>query len=92
MKWGVIRSHREGSIFMTEMRLCASPKRMDMKVRGHCLVWDHDNPAWLTQGHFTSRCSVHDLLLEHISTVMKHYAGKVFAWDVVNEALDENGG
>ena len=24
-----------------------------MKVRGHCLVWDHDNPDWLTQGHFT---------------------------------------
>lgn len=31
------------------------------------------------------------LLQEHIATVMKHYAGQVFAWDVVNEALDENG-
>src|SRR5207245_4513924 len=28
---------------------------------------------------------------EHINKVMKHYAGQVFAWDVVNEALDENG-
>ena len=31
------------------------------------------------------------LLQEHIATVMKHYSGQVFAWDVVNEALDENG-
>lgn len=61
-----------------------------MKVRGHCLVWDHDNPDWLTQGRFTPEQMSH-LLQEHISTVMKHYAGQVFAWDVVNEGLDENG-
>jgi endo-1,4-beta-xylanase len=61
-----------------------------MKVRGHCLVWDHNNPEWLAQGHFTPAQLSH-LLQEHIATVMKHYAGQVFAWDVVNEALDENG-
>ncbi|HKU24582.1 MAG TPA: endo-1,4-beta-xylanase, partial [Candidatus Sulfotelmatobacter sp.] len=31
------------------------------------------------------------LLHEHIATEMQHYAGQVFAWDVVNEAFDENG-
>src|SRR5580693_8679283 len=31
------------------------------------------------------------LLHEHIKRVMRHYKGRVFAWDVVNEALDENG-
>jgi endo-1,4-beta-xylanase len=62
----------------------------NMKVRGHCLVWDHDNPEWLAQGHFTPAQLSH-LLQEHITTVMKHYAGQVFAWDVVNEALDEQG-
>ena len=61
-----------------------------MKVRGHCLVWGRDNPEWLTQAHFTS-AQLSPLLQQHITTVMKHYAGHVFAWDVVNEALDEDG-
>lgn len=61
-----------------------------MKVRGHCLVWDHNNPKWLTEGHFTPDQLSH-ILQEHITTVTKHYFGRVFAWDVVNEALDENG-
>ena len=61
-----------------------------MKVRGHCLVWDHNNPEWLAQGNF-SRVQLSRLLQEHITTVMKHYAGQMFVWDVVNEALDENG-
>jgi endo-1,4-beta-xylanase len=61
-----------------------------MKVRGHCLVWDHSNPEWLVQAHFTT-AQLSGLLQEHITTVMKHYAGQVFAWDVVNEAFDEKG-
>ena len=61
-----------------------------MKVRGHCLVWDHNNPAWLAQGNFTPAQLSH-LLQEHITTVMKHYSSQVFAWDVVNEALDAKG-
>jgi endo-1,4-beta-xylanase len=61
-----------------------------MKVRGHCLVWDHDHPDWLAQGHFTPP-QLSQVLHEHIDRVMKHYAGQVFAWDVVNEAMDEHG-
>jgi endo-1,4-beta-xylanase len=61
-----------------------------MKIRGHCLVWGRSNPDWLAQGHFTT-LELSRLLQEHITRVMKHYAGQVFAWDVVNEALDENG-
>ena len=61
-----------------------------MKVRGHCLVWDHDNPRWLSEQRFTTD-QMARLLQEHINTVMKHYAGEVFAWDVVNEALNEKG-
>ncbi len=89
MKWWVVRrdskfDFREGD------EVVRFAQAHGMKVRGHCLVWDHANPAWLTEGGFTPGQLSH-LLEEHITTVMKHYAGQVFAWDVVNEALDEGG-
>ena len=87
MKWWIIR-RSEGSFDFREIVQFAQGHRM--KVRGHCLVWDHDNPPWLIRGHFTPE-QLSRLLHEHITTEMQHYTGKVFAWDVVNEAFDENG-
>jgi endo-1,4-beta-xylanase len=90
MKWAVVRRNQEGFDFREGDEVVRFAEAHGMKVRGHCLVWDHNNPAWLEQGHFTPDQLSH-LLQEHIATEMKHYAGQVFAWDIVNEALDENG-
>lgn len=89
MKWWVVRRDR-GFDFRQGDEVVRFAQVHGMKVRGHCLVWDHDNPKWLAEGHFTSS-QLSDLLHEHITTEMKHYAGQVFAWDVVNEALNEKG-
>src|SRR6202521_1701912 len=62
--------------------------RHGMKVRGHTLVWHHQNPPWLTEGKYTSG-ELAQILEKHIKTVVGHYRGKIFAWDVVNEAFDE---
>ncbi len=90
MKWWVVRRNAGTFDFRGGDEVVRFAQAHGMKVRGHCLVWDHDNPQWLAEGNFTSAQLSH-LLQEHITTVMKHYAGQVFAWDVVNEALDENG-
>lgn len=89
MKWWVVR-HDEEFDFRQGGEVVKFAQAHGMKVRGHCLVWDHDNPQWLVQGHFTPAQLSH-LLQEHITTVIKHYRGQVFAWDVVNEALNEKG-
>ena len=90
MKWWTVR-HTAGAFdFREGDQLIQFALAHRMKVRGHCLVWDHNNPDWLAQGHFTPT-QLSKMLQEHIATVMKHYSGQVFAWDVVNEALDENG-
>lgn len=90
MKWWVVRHDADTFDFRQADEIVAFAESHGMKVRGHCLVWDHNNPEWLAQGHFTAeRMSL--LLQQHIIRMMQHYAGKVFAWDVVNEALDENG-
>jgi endo-1,4-beta-xylanase len=62
-----------------------------MKVRGHNLLWAIRNPAWLMQGRF-SPPELREIMHQHIARVAGHYAGKVFAWDVVNEAFDSHGG
>jgi endo-1,4-beta-xylanase len=90
MKWWVVRQNENAFDFRQGDEVVRFAQAHGMKVRGHCLVWDHDNPQWLTQGHFSPE-QLSQLLQQHIATVMKHYAGQVFAWDVVNEALDENG-
>lgn len=90
MKWWVVRRNSGAFDFIGGDEVVRFAQAHRMKVRGHCLVWDHNNPQWLAQGNFTP-VQMSALLQEHIATVMKHYAGQVFAWDVVNEALDENG-
>jgi endo-1,4-beta-xylanase len=90
MKWWTVRHTEDVFDFREGDEIVAFAKAHGMKVRGHCLVWDHNNPEWLVQGHF-SPDRMSQLLQQHIERLMQHYAGQVFAWDVVNEALDENG-
>jgi endo-1,4-beta-xylanase len=90
MKWWVLRPDAATYDFRQGDEAVRFAEDHHMKVRGHCLVWGRFNPDWLTQGHFTDE-DLARFLREHITRVMKHYQGQVFAWDVVNEALDENG-
>lgn len=90
MKWWTVRPTADNFDFAEGDEIVHFAQVHEMKVRGHCLVWDHNNPKWLADGHF-SPAQLSRLLHEHITTEMKHYAGQVFAWDVVNEALDESG-
>jgi endo-1,4-beta-xylanase len=90
MKWWVLRPDRDTYDFRQGDEVVRFAEAHQMKVRGHCLVWGRYNPEWLTQGHFTPK-QLSRFLREHITRVMKHYRGQVFAWDVVNEALDEKG-
>ncbi|SEM93663.1 endo-1,4-beta-xylanase [Lihuaxuella thermophila] len=61
-----------------------------MKVRGHTLVWDKGLPTWITEGKY-SKEETKRILKEHIQMIVSHYKGKVFAWDVVNEAFHDDG-
>jgi len=88
LKWEVVHPERESFDFSQADQIVDFARRHDMKVRGHTLVWHRQNPGWLTEGNFTS-AELAEILERHIKTVVGHYRGKVFAWDVVNEAFDE---
>jgi endo-1,4-beta-xylanase len=90
MKWSVLRPDRYSFDFRDADNIVAFAELHGMKVRGHNLVWHNHNPDWLKHGNFTPD-QLSTLLHQHIAQVLGHFRGKVFAWDVVNEAFDENG-
>lgn len=90
IKWLTLRPDKTTYGFHESDEVVRFAQIHPMRVRGHCLVWDHNHPDWLMQGHFTSE-QLSLLLHEHIDRGLKHYAGQVFVWDAVNGALDEKG-
>jgi len=58
----------------------------NIKVFGHTLVWHSQTHKWMTEG---SAQEVRDNMINHINRVLAHFKGRVYAWDVVNEAVME---
>ncbi|ORX44997.1 hypothetical protein BCR36DRAFT_585873 [Piromyces finnis] len=65
----------------------AKAKELGMTFRGHCLIWHAYQPAWFES---LRGDDLKKAIVDHITTVLKHYDGKIDAWDVVNEAIDDN--
>ncbi|MGD9200841.1 MAG: endo-1,4-beta-xylanase [Chitinispirillia bacterium] len=62
-------------------------------VRGHTLVWHSQDAKWMyydDNGEEVSKEVLFERMENHIKTIVSRYKGKVYAWDVVNEAFDNN--
>lgn len=88
LKWEVVHPQPEVFDFLQADQVVDFATRHGMKIRGHTLVWHQQNPKWLADGQYSSS-ELAQLLERHIKTVVGHYRGRIFAWDVVNEAFDE---
>ena len=65
-----------------------------MAVIGHCLVWHSQAPSWMFcdgQGKRVGREVLIDRMYHHITDVVTRYKGRVKGWDVINEALNDDG-
>lgn len=72
--------------------IIAFAERNKLKVRGHTLVWHNQVPKWLfvdDKGNTVSREVLLQRMKDHITTVVRRYKGKIYAWDVVNEAISD---
>jgi endo-1,4-beta-xylanase len=64
-----------------------------LRMRGHTLVWHNQTPDWLFQdgqGNPVTKEVLLKRLENHIKAVVTRYKGKIYAWDVVNEVIDDN--
>jgi endo-1,4-beta-xylanase len=66
---------------------CATTNK---RLHGHTLVWHDQLPPWIEEFHGTT-AEWDTLLKNHIQTIVRHFRGKVHAWDVVNEAFNADG-
>src|SRR5260370_3577284 len=64
-------------------------QRNGLLFRGHTLVWHNALPAWFRS--YVNKQNAERVMTDHITTVMKHYAGQIYSWDVVNEPMHADG-
>jgi endo-1,4-beta-xylanase len=57
-----------------------------IKVRGHTLIWHQQTPSWMFSGSPTREILI-ARIERYITDVVTHFKGRVYAWDVVNEAF-----
>lgn len=57
--------------------------------RGHCLIWWNALPKWFNS--YVNQKNAEQVMVKHISTVLKHYVGRMYSWDVVNECIYHDG-
>ncbi|MEU8165580.1 endo-1,4-beta-xylanase [Micromonospora sp. NPDC049004] len=92
MKWESLEPTRGTYDWTAADQLVEFAQRNRQAVRGHVLVWHNQLPAWLTSGvadGSISKQELRELLRKHITTVVNHYRGKIWQWDVVNEAVSD---
>ncbi|MET8367543.1 endo-1,4-beta-xylanase [Micromonospora sp. NPDC005252] len=92
MKWESLEPTRGTYDWTAADQLVEFAKRNRQAVRGHVLVWHNQLPAWLTSGvadGSISKQELRELLRKHITTVVNRYKGRIWQWDVVNEAVSD---
>lgn len=93
MKWESVEPVRGEPDYSAADDLLATAKKNGQQVRGHTLLWHNQLPAWLTQGVESGEidaAELRDILREHITDEVRHFRGRIYQWDVVNEVIDDN--
>lgn len=85
MKWGGIETNGFG----LADGLVNFAAAHQMRVKGHTLIWQRSLPKWVNKE--MSSDELNQAVQDHIRSEVGRFKGRVYAWDVVNEAVDPNG-
>lgn len=87
-KWGWIQPQRGQFRFEDADALAAYTIEHGMVLHGHPIVWHSQLPGWVQHMNLDEAESI---MNEHIDALVSRYRNKVHVWDVINEALEEDG-
>ena len=94
MKCAVIHPEEKRFDFTQADRFVDYGIRHNMAVIGHCLIWHSQLAPWFCvdkKGQNVSPETLKARMKNHIQTIVRRYKGRVKGWDVVNEAIEDNG-
>jgi endo-1,4-beta-xylanase len=94
LKWEAIHPRLDAYNFDPADHYVAFGEKYKMFIVGHNLVWHSQVPRWVFQddkGAPLTRDALLERMHDHIRTVVGRYKGRIAGWDVVNEALNEDG-
>ncbi|CAG2183969.1 unnamed protein product, partial [Oppiella nova] len=91
MKWGSLEAIKGQYNWGNADKLVAYAEQHNMKIRGHTLIWHEQLPSYIA-GLEGKKAELEQVIKDHINTVVGHFKGKIYAWDVVNEAIDDGSG
>jgi endo-1,4-beta-xylanase len=94
LKWENIHPRLDTYAFDLPDKYVAFGQANHMFIVGHCLVWHNQIPGDVfrdAQGNLVTREILLQRMRDHIHTVVGRYKGRIASWDVVNEALNEDG-
>ena len=94
LKWEKVHPRLNAYDFEPSDQFVRFCEQHDLFTVGHVLVWHQQTPDWVYHtraGNPVPRELLVQRLQEHIATVVGRYKGRVHGWDVVNEALAEDG-
>ena len=94
LKWDTVHPQPDKYNFDLADKYVAFGREYHMFIAAHTLVWHNQVPAWVfhdDKGNLVGRDALLARTKDHISAVVGRYKGKIQSWDVVNEALNDDG-
>ncbi|KAL1838489.1 hypothetical protein VTJ49DRAFT_2627 [Mycothermus thermophilus] len=89
-KWEVTEPRRNHFVYTNADAVSEKAQDNGHLLRCHTLTWHSQLPSFVSSGSWNTT-TLTSVLTTHITNVMTHFKGQCYAWDVVNEALNEDG-